>query len=659
MVEDEEVRIGVYICHCGLNIASVVDVKKAAEEVSKVPNVVVAKDYQFMCSQPGQNIIIEDIKQHRLNRVVVAACSPRMHEPTFQKAVERGGLNPYLFEMANIREHCSWVHEKEKVAATEKAIKLVKAAIAKARLLKPLKREKVNVIPRALVIGGGIAGIRASLDIANAGFEVHLVETRPSIGGNMARLDKTFPTLDCSQCILTPLMVEVSRHPNVTLHTYTDVVNIDGSVGNFKVKLLKKPRYVDESKCTGCGTCITKCPWTAPSEFELGLGKRKAIYFEFPQAVPLIPVIDPEHCMYFQKGTCRACEKFCPTKAIDFNQKPEEIELEVGAIILATGYSLYDVAKAMPEYGYRKYKDVITGLELERLVSATGPTKGHIVRPSDGKEPKKVAIILCVGSRDEKHLRFCCRFGCVAGIKHAYYIVSHIPDAEVYICYRDIRTFGKGYEEFYERIRNYENIKFIRGSPMEILQDADGSLYFDVFDANTNRIVTLRPDLVVLETGIVPHPTFKEVAKILKCAVGPDGFALELHPKLRPTETSVDGVFLAGAVQGPKDIPDTVAQAGAAASSVIALMSKGYVETIPYVSSINEDLCSGCGICQPLCAYDAISLVKKEDGKQVAKVDIGKCKGCGVCAAACPSGAAQQLGFNDEQILAMVRTLTR
>ncbi|PUA34201.1 MAG: disulfide reductase [Candidatus Terraquivivens tikiterensis] len=659
MVEGEEVRIGVYVCHCGINIASVVDVKKVVEEVSKVPNVVVAKDYQFMCSQPGQSMIVEDIKQHNLNRVVVAACSPRMHEPTFQKAVERGGLNPYLFEMANIREHCSWVHEKEKAAATDKAVKLIKAAIAKVRLSKPLKVERVKVIPRALVIGGGIAGIRASLDIANAGFEVHLVETRPSIGGNMARLDKTFPTLDCSQCILTPLMVEVSKHPNVTLHTYTDVVSIDGSVGSFKVKLLKKPRYVDESKCTGCGTCVLKCPWTAPSEFDLGLGKRKAIYFEFPQAVPLIPVIDTEHCMYFQKGTCRACERFCPTKAIDFNQKPKEVELEVGAIILATGYALYDVAKAMPEYGYRKYKDVITGLELERLVSATGPTKGQILRPSDGKEPKKVAIILCVGSRDEKHLRYCCRFGCVAGIKHAYYVVSHIPDAEVYVCYRDIRTFGKGYEEFYERIRNYENVRFIRGSPMEILQDADGSLYFDVFDANTNRVVTLRPDLVVLETGVVPHPTFKEVAKLLKCAIGPDGFALELHPKLRPTETSVDGVFLAGAVQGPKDIPDTVAQAGAAASSAIALMSKGYVETVPYVSSINEDLCSGCGVCEPLCAFDAISLVEKDGGKKVAKVDVSKCKGCGVCAAACPSGAAQQLGFTDEQILAMVRSLAR
>lgn len=313
----------------------------------------------------------------------------------------------------------------------------------------------------------------------------------------------------------------------------------------------------------------------------------------------------------------------------------------------------------MPEYGYGKYKDVITGLELERLVSATGPTKGHIVRPSDGKEPKKVAIVLCVGSRDEKHLRYCCRFGCVAGIKHAYYIVSHIPDSEVYVCYRDIRTFGKGYEEFYERIRGYENVKFIRGSPMEVLQDPDGGLYFDVFDANTNRLVTLRPDLVVLETGIVSHPSFKDVAKVLKCAIGPDGFALELHPKLRPTETSVDGVFLAGAVQGPKDIPDTVAQAGAAAASAINLLSKGYVETIPYVAQVDEDLCSGCAVCQPLCAYDAITIVKKEDGKDVAKVDVAKCKGCGVCAAACPSGAMQQLGFKDEQILEMVKVLAR
>jgi heterodisulfide reductase subunit A len=654
----EEPKVGVYVCHCGVNIAGVVNVKAVVEYASTLPNVVVAKDYPFMCSDPGQNLIIEDIKTKGLNRIVVASCSPRMHEPTFRKALERAGLNPYLLEMANIREHCSWVHEKQPQEATEKAKELVEAAVAKARMLKPIETVKMPVVKRALVIGGGIAGIRAALDIANSGFEVYLVEKRPSIGGNMARLDKTFPTLDCSQCILTPLMVEVAQHPNIKLLTYSEVQSIDGSVGNFTVKILKKPRYVNEDLCTGCGICEQKCPYTVPSEFNLGLGKRKVIYFEFPQAVPLKPVIDRDNCVYFKRGTCRACERFCPAKAIDFNQQPKEITINVGAIVLATGYGLYDVKTKMPEYRYGLSKNVITGLELERLTSATGPTKGAILRPSDNREPKNVAIILCVGSRDEKHLDYCCRVGCVAGIKHAYYIVSHIPDAKVTICYTDIRAFGKGYEDFYGRIRSLDNVQFIRGRPMEIFEDANGSLYFDVFDQNTNRLIRLNPDLVVLETGIVPDPSFEELAKVLKCSRGPDGFALELHPKLRPTETSVDGVFIAGVVQGPKDIPDTVAQAGAAASSAIALLARGEVESVPNVASVNQDLCSGCGVCEVVCPYTAIVLEARNGGR-VAKVEATKCKGCGACAAACPSGAMTQLGFEDKQLIPQIEVLAR
>ncbi len=650
-------KIGVYVCHCGSNIAATVDVAQVRDYAAELPNVAISRDYPYMCSEPGQKVIVEDVRNLGINRVVVASCSPRMHEPTFQKAVETAGLNRYLLEMANIRDHCSWVHTDDPERATEKAKILVKASVAKAAQLKPLTTEKLSVNPTALVIGGGIAGIRGSLDIANAGFEVYLVEKRPSIGGNMARLDKTFPTLDCSQCILTPLMVEVARHPKIHLYTYSEVQSVEGSVGNFTVTIEGKPRYVNEARCTGCGTCVSKCPLKVPSEFELGLGQRSAVYFEFPQAVPLIPVIDPEHCAYLTNGRCRACEKLCPTKAIDFEQKPREVKLNVGTIILATGYTLYDVANKMPEYEYARNRNVITGLQFERLCSATGPTKGNIQRLEDGKRANTVAIVLCAGSRDTKHLPYCCRFGCAAGLKHAYYVVSHIPEARVYICYTDIRSFGKGYEEFYERIRGYENVYFVRGRPAEIYSNPHRSLYFDVYDSNTNRFLRINPDLVVLETGVVPDPAMLQLGRMLKCSRGPDGFALELHPKLRPTETSVDGVFLAGVVQGPKDIPDTVAQAGAAASSAIALMSRGYAESVPYIAEVNEDVCSGCGVCEPLCAYNAISIVEKNGGK-LASIDAAKCKGCGACAAGCPSAAMDQKGFDSQQILAMVEAIT-
>ena len=647
----DEPRIAVYVCHCGTNIAGVIDVKKVVDYVSKIPEVVIARDYIYMCSDPGQQLIEQDIKNYGINRVVVAACSPRMHEETFRKVLERSGLSPYLLEMVNIREHCSWVHSDTELA-TMKAIKLIEMGIERAKRLEPLSKRTIKIIPRALVIGGGIAGITAALNIANAGYEVYLVEKEPSIGGKMAKYDKTFPTLDCSPCILTPLMVKVSQHPNIKLLTYSEVIEVTGTIGNFHVKILKKPRYVNETLCTGCGLCIEKCPGRAVSEFDEGLGTRKAIYIPFPQAVPRVPVIDPDHCLYFQKGLCRLCEKVCPVKAIDYSQKEQLIEVDVGAIIVATGFDYID-KEMLKDYGYGKYANVITGLQLERLVDPRGPTRGHIVRPSDGKEPKKVCIILCAGSRDEvAGVPYCCRVGCIAGIKHAWYVKSHLPDTEVYIIYQDMRTFGKGYEEFYRRVRDM-GIILIRGKPGDVEELPDKRIRIQIYDQVLDEVLNLEFDLVVLEAGVVPSKGTEEIAKLLKLPRGPDGFLLELHPKLYPVETAIDGVFIAGFCSGPKDIPDTVAQAGAAASNAIAILSKECIELEASVAVVDEDLCSGCGLCVAACPYEAIELAKVNE-RYVAKVKEELCKGCGACTASCSTGAIKVRHWLDEQLLPMI-----
>jgi heterodisulfide reductase subunit A len=658
----EEVRIGIYICHCGKNIAGVINPKRIVEHLSRLPNVVVAKEYLYMCSSPGQSLIEEDIKEYNLNRIIVAACSPRMHEPTFQSALIRAGLNPYLLEMVNIREHATWVHERDPAETEQKVIGLIRAAVHRAINLYPLEVERLPVVKSVLVVGGGIAGIRASLDLAKAGYKVYLVEKNQSIGGKMAQLDKTFPTLDCSQCILTPMMVDVSNNPNIVLQTYSVVEEINGRPGEFEVKVRQKARYVDWDACTGCGTCVEKCPARVPSEFDEGLGTRKAIYFDFPQAIPRRPVIDPDHCLYLIKGVCRVCEKFCPTGAIKFEDEDQFLTLKVGAIVVATGYQLYDMRK-MYEYGYGRYRNVITGMQLERLSSANGPTSGRITtieiergKIKPGKEPETVAIILCAGSRDENHIKYCCRIGCMAGLKHAYYIAHALPNSKIIICYTDIRAFGKGFEEFYQRIRSLPNVFMVRGRPMEIFENKDGSLILDVFDSNTNRRLTINADLVVLETALVPPQGFEEFRKILKISCDPGGFGLELHPKLKPVETTVDGIYLAGFIQGPKDIPDTVAHAGAAAAAASAFLAKGYIESIPYLAHVDEDICSGCGVCVSVCPYDAIT-IEVTDGRRLAKVNSVKCKGCGACAAACPSGAMQQHYFTDKQILSEVSAL--
>jgi len=645
-------RIGVFVCHCGINIAGTVDIKRVVEAVKNFPGVVYVEDYKYMCSDPGQNLIREKIKSEKLDGVVIAACSPTLHEKTFRNTVSQAGINPYNCEIANIREQCSWVHTNME-EATEKAIRIVKSIVAKTLLDESLVPIKSPVVKRALVVGGGIAGIQAALNIANSGYEVVLVEKEPSIGGRMAQFSETFPTLDCAQCILTPKMVDVASNENIKLLTYSEVVDVSGSVGNFKVKIKKKAKSVDYEKCTGCGICVEKCPVKVPNEFDRGMSERKAIYTQFPQAVPNKPVIDRENCTYFQKGKCRLCERVCPFGAIDFEQEDEVIEEEVGAIVLATGYELYDVSN-MGEYGGGELEDVIDGLTFERLLSSSGPTSGEVRRPSDGKVPKTVVFVKCVGSRDpEHHFPYCSKVCCMYTTKHAMLYKHRVPDGKAYIFYMDVRTAGKGYEEFYQRAQEEDGVIYLRGKVSKIYK-SDGKLIVDGFDTLTGRKVQVEADMVVLAMAIRPSFGAEKLFNLLKVSTDANGFLTEAHPKLRPVESLTAGIFLVGCAQGPKDIPDSVSQANAAASMISVMFSQDYLIHEPIITGVNEDLCSGCGICVAVCPYDARKINREKGTVEVNEI---LCEACGACAAACPSGAAQQKNLTDRQIISMIKAI--
>lgn len=661
-------RIGVFVCHCGENISATVNCTRVAEVCSQLPGVAHSADYKYMCSDPGQNLIREAIKEKKLTGVVVAACSPRMHEPTFRRACADSGLNPFLCEMANLREHCSWVHEKNDMT-TEKAIDLVHILVEKVKRNQALFPIKVPVTKTALVLGGGIAGIQAALDIANAGHKVIMIERSPSIGGHMSQLSETFPTLDCSQCILTPRMVEVAQHPNITLYTYSELETLDGFIGNFTVKIRKKARCLDEKLCTGCGLCTQKCPnKKIPSEFNEGLSTRTAIYVPFPQAVPNKPVIDKDNCTFFQKGKCKVCEKVCPTKAIRYDQQDEIIEAKVGAIVLATGFNVKGT-DFFPEYGYGKYKDVIQGLQFERLASASGPTQGVMARPSDGKAPGTVVFISCAGSRDPaKGIDYCSKICCMYTAKHAMLYKHKMHHGKAYVFYMDIRAGGKMYEEFVRRAIEEDGVTYIRGRVSRIYEK-NGKLIVKGADTLLDaKPLEIEADMVVLATAGVANNGAEELAQKLHVSYDPYYFFAEAHPKLRPVETNTAGIFLAGACQAPRDIPETVAQASGAAAKVAALFSQDELTREPLIAVVHRtapplySTCVGCFICQSACPYQAIEKeeIRGRDGqliKTIASVNPGLCQGCGTCVALCRSKSIDLQGYSHEQVYAEVIAL--
>ena len=662
-------RIGVFVCWCGSNIAGTVDVHAVSEALKNEPGVVFSTNYQYMCSQAGQEMIKDAIKEHSLTGIVICSCSPRMHEGTFRKTAQAAGINPYMVEIANIREQCSWIH-KDIEEGTEKAIVLGRTAIAKVNLNAPLTPGESPVTKRALVIGGGIAGIQTALDIADAGFEVDIVETKPTIGGKMAQLDKTFPTLDCAACILTPKMVDVAQHEKIKIYSYSEVTDIKGFVGNFEVTIKKKARFVKEDVCTGCGLCTEKCPQKkVPNEFNLGMDNRRAIYIPFAQAVPKVATIDANYCTMLKTGKCGVCSKVCTAKAIDYNQKDEFVTEKYGAIIAATGFNPISMDK-FDEYAYSQSKDVITSLEFERLMNAAGPTAGKLVRPSDGKHPHKIVFVQCVGSRcsacAEKGKEYCSKICCMYTAKHAMLTRDKYPDTDVTVFYIDVRTPGKNFDEFYRRAVEDYGVHYIKGMVGKISPEGD-KLMVRASDLIANKQLHIEADLVVLAAAIEPDKSARPLATMLTASMDTNDFFTEAHPKLRPVESPTAGVFLSGACQGPKDIPETVSQAGAAAAKVIGLLAKDKLTGNPCVAHSDEMMCNGCSSCEKVCPYGAITYSDKEFRgpnrttliRRVASVNEAICQGCGCCTVACPSGAMDLKGFASKQIMAEVDAICK
>jgi heterodisulfide reductase subunit A2 len=646
---DKNIRIGVYFCHCGQNIAGTIELAKVARHVSGLSNVTAVRDDTYLCSSKGQELIRQDIKKLAINRVVIAACSPRLHEKTFQNVLRESGLNPGLLQIANIREQCAWIHQPGQMI-TEKACRLVSSAVKRVVFHQSMEDQSVSVFPAVLVIGGGIAGIQAALEISNSQQRVYLVEKEPSVGGHMVQFDRTFPTIDCSACVLTPKMEELVHTPFVDLLTNSEVVDVSGYAGNFLARVKRKARYVDEKKCVKCGVCVQKCPRTAVNEFDAGLGLRKAIYIPSVQAIPNTPLIDRQSCDYFNNGKCRTCEEVCPTHAINFEQKDVYLDIHVGSIIVATGFDLYDPTPAT-QYGYGRLPNVFLSLEFERMCSPSGPTKG-IIKLQDGREPKSVAIVHCVGRFNKNINSYCSRVCCMDALKYSR-LFKEKTGGDVYQIYVDMCCFGKGYEELYEQVKR-KGVNFIKGKLTKISsvnESAEKKIIVTCTDTSPLDSVNITVDMVVLCVALKPRPDAEKIAKMLHLGQSQDGFFLDPRSLSDPVGTVANGIFVAGCCEYPKDISETAVQSSAAAAQSLGMINRGTIQIEAITSSINEDICSGCQVCNVVCPYGAISYDKIRNTCQINKV---LCKGCNNCGAACPSGAISTVNFSSNQIMAEI-----
>jgi len=638
----KEERIGVYVCHCGTNIAGTVDCKAVSEYAQGLQGVVVSRDNTYTCSEPGQNQIVEDIKKHNLTKVVVASCSPKMHEKTFRKTIQDAGLNPYSLEMVNLREQCSWVH-KDKNEATKKAKDLVKGGVLRAARLEALYPKEMSMVKDVLVVGAGIAGISAALQLANSGYKVYLVEKQPSIGGRMAQLSKTFPTLDCAPCILSPRMVDVASHPNIALYSGSEVVDFSGSPGDYKVRVRIGPKGVDPKKCIGCAKCEKVCPVKTLNEFEECLYERKAIYKVFPQAVPASYVVDFEKCK-----KCGACIKVCSAHAIDLEDQEKFQELTVGAVIFATGFDLFDVKK-LHEYD-TSLPDVITGTQMERLMINECGAGMVLKRKADGNRVKKVAFVLCAGSRTRKvGVPYCSKICCNYAIKQSVILKKTFPYMQVYVYYIDIRAAGRGFEEFYVRAQEEFGVKFIHGKVSDIQKGING-IMVRAEDVTLGEIIENEFDMVVLCTAMIPSKGTAELAKMLKVPLGEDGFVSEKHPKLDPISTHRSGVFAAGVILGPRDVRDSVVDGRGTAGQAIEFLGTGKMLLDPIKAFIVDAMkCTKCKACEVVCPPKAIAV------GDLPQIDQIGCIGCGACVSECPVDVFDLAHYTDSQIEAEMR----